>query len=375
MPSERLPIHAVILAGGRGTRFWPRSRTKTPKQLLNIFGKKTMLEQTVARLRPLISPNRIWSVTNIEQSSALRKQLPAAARKHVLTEPVGRNTASAIALAAFHIRHSTKGDALMAVLPADHYIAQAEKYRQIIAAALDVARTPGRMVVLGIPPTHPETGFGYIEQMGDSFDSGGLPVYAVRRFAEKPSLEVAKLYVSYGNFHWNAGMFFWRVETFLENLRRHLPATYEALEKLAAFIGTRQYEKKLRSVYPRLENISVDYAILERATQEQGPPEVFVIPAEIGWSDIGSWGAVYDLNVQAGTADPSTGNVFLSPGYALDSQGNLISVPGKFAALIGTNNLVVVETSDALLICPRDRAQDVAKLVKWLEENKRKDLL
>jgi mannose-1-phosphate guanylyltransferase len=197
----------------------------------------------------------------------------------------------------------------------------------------------------------------------------------VRRFAEKPSLEVAKLYVSYGNFHWNAGMFFWRVETFLENLRRHLPATYEALEKLAAFIGTRQYEKKLRSVYPRLENISVDYAILERATQEQGPPEVFVIPAEIGWSDIGSWGAVYDLNVQAGTADPSTGNVFLSPGYALDSQGNLISVPGKFAALIGTNNLVVVETSDALLICPRDRAQDVAKLVKWLEENKRKDLL
>ncbi|HUI73340.1 MAG TPA: sugar phosphate nucleotidyltransferase [Candidatus Acidoferrum sp.] len=375
MPSERLPIHAVILAGGRGTRFWPRSRTKTPKQLLNIFGKKTMIEQTVARLRPLISPGHLWSVTNTEQSSALREQLPAAARKHVLTEPIGRNTAAAIALAAFHIRRASKGDALMAVLPADHYIAQAEKYRQIVAAALDVARTPGHMVVLGIPPTHPETGFGYIEQMGDAFDSRGFPVYAVRRFAEKPSLEVAKLYVSYGNFRWNAGMFFWRVQTFLENLKRHLPVTYGELEKVAAFIGTQHYGKKLRSVYPRLENISVDYAILERATQHEGAPEVYVIPAEIGWSDIGSWGAVYDLNVHAGSADPGTGNVFLSPGYVLDSQGNLISCPGKFTALIGTNNLVVVETPDALLICPRDRTQDVAKLVKWLEERKRKDLL
>jgi len=375
MPSERLPIHAVILAGGRGTRFWPRSRTKTPKQLLNIFGKKTMIEQTVARLRPLISPGHLWSVTNTEQSSALREQLPAAARKHVLTEPIGRNTAAAIALAAFHIRRASKGDALMAVLPADHYIAQAEKCRQIVAAALDVARTPGHMVVLGIPPTHPETGFGYIEQMGDAFDSRGFPVYAVRRFAEKPSLEVAKLYVSYGNFRWNAGMFFWRVQTFLENLKRHLPVTYGELEKVAAFIGTQHYGKKLRSVYPRLENISVDYAILERATQHEGAPEVYVIPAEIGWSDIGSWGAVYDLNVHAGSADPGTGNVFLSPGYVLDSQGNLISCPGKFTALIGTNNLVVVETPDALLICPRDRTQDVAKLVKWLEERKRKDLL
>ena len=375
MPSERLPIHAVILAGGRGTRFWPRSRTKTPKQLLNIFGKKTMLEQTVARLRPLIPSNRIWCVTNAEQSSALKKQLPAAARKHVLTEPLGRNTAAAIALAAFHIRHATNADALMAVLPADHYISQAAKYLQIIAAALDVARTRGRMVVLGIPPTHPETGFGYIEQMGDAFESRGFPVYAVRRFAEKPSLEVAKLYVSYGNFHWNAGMFFWRVETFLENLKRHLPTTYAEVEKIAAFIGTRQYEKKLRSIYPKLENISVDYAILERATQHASAPEVFVIPAEIGWSDIGSWGAVYDLNVQAGNADPGTGNVFLTPGSALDSQGNLISGPGKFVTLIGVNNLIVVETPHALLICPRDRAQDVAKLVKWLEEQKRGDLL
>src|SRR5882672_12649090 len=163
MPTDKLAIHAVILAGGRGTRFWPRSRTRTPKQLLNIVGKQTMLEQTVARLRPLISPDRIWTVTNAEQAAAVKKQLPAAARKRVLTEPVGRNTAAAIALAALHVRNAAKGDALMAVLPADHFIANPERYRIIVRAALEVARRQGRMVVLGIPPTRPETGYGYIE--------------------------------------------------------------------------------------------------------------------------------------------------------------------------------------------------------------------
>src|SRR5271169_2413239 len=172
MPSEKLQIHAVILAGGRGTRFWPRSRTRTPKQLLNIVGNDTMLEQTVARLRPHISPDSIWTVTNAEQAAAVKKQLPAAARKRVLTEPLGRNTAAAIALAALHVRHAAKGDALMAVLPADHFIAQPEKYRKIVSAALELAREPGRMIVLGIPPTRPDTGFGYVERMDDAIGSG-----------------------------------------------------------------------------------------------------------------------------------------------------------------------------------------------------------
>src|SRR2546428_9589291 len=168
MPSEKLIPHAVILTGGRGTRFWPRSRTRTPKQLLNIIGKKTMLEQPVARLRPLIPAERIWTVTNAEQATEVRKQLPSAARRRVLLEPVGRNTAAAIALAALHVRHASQGDALLAVLPADHYIANAERYRIIVRAALEVARRRGRMVVLGIPPTRPETGFGYIERMGEA---------------------------------------------------------------------------------------------------------------------------------------------------------------------------------------------------------------
>src|SRR5215468_1102026 len=370
MPSEKLVTHAVVLAGGRGTRFWPRSRTRTPKQLLNIVGKETMLEQTVARLRPLIPAERVWTVTNAVQAGAVRKQVPAAARKRVLIEPKGLNTAVAIGLAAIHARHTARGDALLAVLPADHYIAQPEEYRKIVAAALDVAREPGRMVVLGIPPTRPETGFGYIERMGEPIISGDFPAHAVRRFTEKPALLVAKEYVANGNYQWNAGMFFWRVSTFLDNLQCYLPKTQAELERLAASIGTRAYEMKLRAIYPKLENISVDYAILERATLQSGDPQVFVIPAEIGWSDIGSWAAVHELLTKA----PGE-NVFAGVGHVLDASGNFLYSPSKFVAAIGVNDLVVVETDDALLICPRDRAQDVTKIVKHLEEQKLKSLL
>jgi mannose-1-phosphate guanylyltransferase len=370
MATEKLTIHAVILAGGRGTRFWPRSRTRTPKQLLNIIGKGTMLEQTVARLRPLISADHIWTVTNAEQAASLRKQLPGAARRRVLVEPVGRNTAAAIALAALQIRHAAKGDALMAVLPADHYIAQTGKYCKIVSAALAVARKPGRMVVLGIPPTRPETGFGYVERGDDALDASGFPVFAVKRFTEKPALELAQQYVASGNYHWNAGMFFWRVSTFLENLKKFLPKTYDALESLAAATGTRSYERTLRRIYSKLENISVDYAILEAATRQKGPAQVFVIPAEVGWSDIGSWAAVYELLAK----EPGE-NVFAGPGHAVDASGNVLYSSGKFVAAVGVRDLVVVETHDALLIVHRERAQDVAKIVKHLEEKNLRHLL
>jgi mannose-1-phosphate guanylyltransferase len=370
MPSEKLQTHAVILAGGRGTRFWPRSRLRTPKQLLNIVGKDTMLEQTVARLRRLMPPDHIWTVTNAEQTAAVEKQVPAPSRKCVLIEPVGRNTAAAIALAAIHVRHAAKGDALMAVLPADHFIAQPDKYRKIVSAALELARKPGRMIVLGIPPTRPDTGFGYVERLGDALDSNGFPAFAVRRFTEKPALDLAKQYVASGDYQWNAGMFFWRVSTFLENLKSFLPKTHEALESLAETIGKKTYERRLRAIYPKLENISVDYAILENATRQEGAPRVFVIPAEVGWSDIGSWAAVYEL-----LAKQSGDNVLAGHGLALDATGNFLYSPTKFVAAIGVRDLIVVETSDALLIVPRDRAQDVAKIVKSLEERKLLKLL
>ncbi|HEY6946243.1 MAG TPA: mannose-1-phosphate guanylyltransferase [Candidatus Acidoferrum sp.] len=370
MPNENVIAHAVILAGGRGTRFWPRSRKRTPKQLLNIVGKETMLEQTVARLRPLIPVERIWTVTNAEQAAAVRNQVPAGARKRVLNEPKGLNTAVAIGLAAIHVRHVSRGDALLAVLPADHYIAQPQKYREIVAAALEVAREPGRMVVLGIPPTRPETGFGYIERMGEPISGKGFPVFAVKRFTEKPALPLAVEYVASGKYHWNAGMFFWRVSTFLDNLKSFLPKTHAALEELSALIGKRNYERQLRTIYQKLESISVDYAVLEPATRTEGPPRVFVIPAEIGWSDIGSWAAVYEL-----LAKKNGENVLAGAGHTLDAEGNFLWAPSKFVAAIGVRDLIVVETADALLICPRDRAQDVAKVVNFLEEDKKTHLL
>jgi len=226
------------------------------------------------------------------------------------------------------------------------------------------------MIVLGIPPTRPETGFGYIERMEATIGAKGMPVFPVRRFTEKPPLEIAKEYVASGNYQWNAGMFFWRVTTFLDDLKKHLPLTYNSLETLASHIGTRNYGSQLRKIYPKLENISVDYAILEPATRAEGVPQVFVIPAEVGWSDIGSWDAVYEL-----LAKRPGENIVSGAGHFIDSSGNYISSPGKFAAAIGVKDLIVVETSDALLICTRERAQDVGKAVKWLEEQKLKKLL
>jgi mannose-1-phosphate guanylyltransferase len=371
---EKLHSYAVILAGGRGTRFWPRSRTRTPKQLLNIIGTDTMLHQTAARLSPLFASANLWVVTNADQAAEVRKQLPRVAKSHVLAEPIGRNTAAAIGLAAIHLRHE-HGDALMAVLPADHYIAQSAKCRALVKTALRIASETGQMAVLGIPPTRPETGFGYIERGKTTRLVGKYKIHAVRQFTEKPSLNVAKKYVASGRYFWNAGMFFWRVSTFLGNLRRYVPKTHAALEELAQTIGTPRYASALRKIYSRLENISVDYAILEPATRNTKHPVVHVLPAEIGWSDIGSWEAVYELIAASTKNDRPNKNISAGPHFAIDANNNFLWSPKKFVGAIGVNNLVVVETPDALLICPRDRAQDVGKIVKYLESQKLNSLL
>jgi mannose-1-phosphate guanylyltransferase len=366
---ESLPACAVLLAGGRGTRFWPRSRLRAPKQILNIIGRESMLRQTAARLAPLFPPRNIWVVTNMEQAAAVRRELRGVPSRHILAEPAGRNTAAAIGLAAIHLAHE-HGDALMAVLPSDHHIAHAARYRKLVRAALALARVPGNLVVMGIPPTRPETGFGYVERGSISARPRGVTAYAVRRFTEKPSLAVARKYAASGKYFWNAGMFFWRVSTFLESLQRFLPATHDVLHEIAKTIGTPKYGAALRRVYPRFENISVDYAIMEPATRAGAGPAVFVIPAKVGWSDIGSWSAVYEL-----AAARLDANVSAGPSFTLDSHGNYFWSPAKFVAAIGVRDLVVVETEDAVLVCSRDRSQDVSKIVPWLESKNRKSLL
>src|ERR1700728_2278326 len=251
--SATLPACAVLLAGGRGTRFWPRSRTRTPKQLLNIVGSRTMVRETLARLSLLFSAKNAWIVTNEEQLPAMRRELPEIAPSRILTEPAGVNTAAAIALAAIHLVHE-HGDALMAVLPSDAYIPVATGYRALVRSALDLARTPGNLVVIGISPTRPETGYGYIERGEEAAKTRGVAAYAVRRFTEKPALAEAKNYLESGAYFWNAGMFFWRASTFLDNLQRFLPATHEAMGELARYVGTRRYQPALRRVYPKLQN-------------------------------------------------------------------------------------------------------------------------
>lgn len=380
MPTK-LTAHAVILAGGRGTRFWPRSRMRTPKQLLNIVGKETMLQQTVKRLLPVFPASRMWVVTNSEQAAAVRRDVPKLSAARVLAEPVGRNTAAAIGLAAMHIAQRDP-DALMAVLPADHYIADAARYQAVVRAALAVAARGPNLVVLGIPPTRPETGYGYIEasEVAAGFSpphdaalkGGATQVFQVARFTEKPALAKAEEYIASGRYYWNAGMFFWRVSTFLDCLQRFLPATHDALLRLEKLTGTRRYATALKSIYPQLENISVDYAVMERATQARrsGGLGVYVLPAEVGWSDIGSWAAVYELLARAPGENVAAGDF-----AAIDASGNFLWSPKKFVAAVGVRDLVVVETPDALLVVPRHRAQDVGQVVKWLEEKKRNHLL
>ncbi|HTV60147.1 MAG TPA: sugar phosphate nucleotidyltransferase [Verrucomicrobiae bacterium] len=370
MKRLELVSEAVLLAGGRGTRFWPRSRTRTPKQLLNIVGKKTMLRETADRLAPIFPSRHLWVVTNSEQAAGARRELRGVPAAHILAEPMGRNTAAAVGLAAIHLAHK-HGDALMAVLHSDSFVADADRYRALLRAALDLAQAPGTLVVLGIPPAYPETGYGYIER-GPELDERprGETAYAVARFTEKPAAAVARQYVDSGRFYWNAGMFVWRVSTLLDCLEKFLPETHAHLQTLAKTIGTKKYPAALKKIYPRLENISIDHAVMERATRSEGVARVCVLPAQVGWSDIGSWAALYEL-----LAGKPGANVSAGPSFVLEAAGNYFWAPGKFVAAIGVNNLVVVETPDAILICPRDRSQDVGKIVKWLEERKQNKLL
>lgn len=351
--------YGVILAGGRGARFWPLSRRKRPKQLLPFLSERSLLQETVARLRPLIPPERIWVLANEELRRAVIRQLPEVPARQVLAEPVARNTAPAIGLAAEVIRQNDP-DAVLGIFPSDHHIERPGRFRVLARTAFGQAEQ-GKLTVLGIAPRWAETGYGYIE-----FPAGaeaGQPA-PILRFLEKPDLKTARRLLAAKRFSWNAGMFFWRADVFLDQLRRHLPKTRALLAALPP-LDSRRFRTCLRDVFPRMENISVDYAVLEQADEVHG-----VIAGDIGWNDLGSWNAVHDLLAGSPSANATRSETLL-----VDATGNYVEAPGKLVALLGVKNLIVVETPDATLIVDRSRAQDVRDLVKLLESSGRDDLL
>jgi mannose-1-phosphate guanylyltransferase len=357
MPNHR---YALIMAGGRGTRFWPRSRKRHAKQVLRFFGDRSLIQQTVDRLTAVIPPENMWVVTNQDLQAEIRNQLPAIPRRQIIAEPAQRNTNPCIGLAA-HILSKLDPDAVMGVFPADHLIVKEARFRGYVKAAFKAA-AGGHLMVLGIQPRWPETGYGYIE-FRKGFALGDLSPQPVKSFREKPDAKTAKKFVAAGNFFWNAGMFFWSASRFNELLRRHQPKTATLLAGLP-HVSSRHFAAKLAAAYPLCENISVDYAIIEKAHGVSG-----IALDDIGWNDVGSWEAMYAL-----AKKDAQGNASASSLVVENATGNYVDAK-KTVALVGVNNLVIVDTPDALLIASREHSQNVSKLVKTLDAQKREELL
>jgi mannose-1-phosphate guanylyltransferase len=367
---KRIRFYPVILAGGRGTRFWPLSRKRCAKQMLALDGKKTMIQQTAERLRPLAPARDFWVVTNRELRPEILRQLRGLRAGQVLAEPAGRNTAPAVGLAAFILLRQAP-DAVIGMFPSDHVIEKVERFRKDVRRAVAIAAAGENMVVMGIRPTRAETGYGYIEA-GEAVSGGVLRVH---RFTEKPNLQKAEEFVAAGNYFWNSGMFVWGARTLAKALLELLPETAPYLQEIADAYGTRRFERVFRRLYPKCENISVDYAVLEpRSAKGEHASNLYCIPAGFGWNDLGSWAALYEF--QARKAADGFGNVIRGgTGFTLNAQGNYIFAPKKFVGVVGVKDLVVIETEDALLITTREHAQDVGKVVKHLDEKGLKDLV
>jgi mannose-1-phosphate guanylyltransferase len=368
----------VILAGGSGTRFWPRSRKSRAKQVLALNGARTMIQETVDRLKGVADLSDVWVITNELLDDLIAEQLPEVPREQILSEPAARNTAPACALAAFLLEKNAP-ETVIGVFPSDHVVKDAARFAEVIRAGVKLAASGERIVVLGVPPTRAETGYGYIEQGGvvDSVD--GIRVRHVKRFTEKPKLDVAEEFVASGNYGWNSGMFLWSARTLTGAIREHCPAMAPLLEKIAAAYGTPEFAVVFAEVYPQCENISIDYAVLEpRSAKGEGASEIYCLPGDFGWNDLGCWDALHEHSAGCAPEEVALTNVFDdndSQHVVIDSCGNYVYAPGKAVALVGVCNLVVVQTEDALLITTRERSQDVGKVVAELKNAGREDLV
>lgn len=349
-------VHAVILAGGSGTRFWPASRRHTPKQLLPLGGRADvpLIAATLQRLHPLIPAERVWVSTGAALVTATAATLPTVPATHMLAEPVARNTAPAIGWATATIARQDP-DALVAVLPADHAIADEEGFRGVVARALRAAEG-GWLATIGVVPTRPDTGYGYIE-VGDAVGEG---VHAAARFVEKPNRTTAEGYLAGGRHLWNAGMFFFRAKTMLAAIEKHLPALARGLDAIDAAAHAGNEAAVLAQVFPALPSISIDHGVMEKAER------IAVVPGDFGWNDVGSWEATWEMSER-----DDAGNSLPEGSIAVDAKNNLVrdmslTAGKKRWALVGVSDLVVVETDDAVLVIPREKAQDVRTVVEAL---------
>ncbi len=360
--------YGLILAGGRGTRFWPLSRKTRAKQVLPGFGfgskakaERSLIQQTVDRLKPVLPPERIWVLTNDHLRAEIVKQLPEVPAAQILAEPAQRNTAAAIGLAA-HILHGLDPKAVMGVFPSDHVVLRPARFLRFIRAAYQ-AGASGKLCVLGIQPRWAETGYGYIE-FPKNVEAGSMTVYPVKRFREKPDEKTARRFLAAGNFGWNGGMFFWQAATFLDELRAYLPKTATLLAGLPGF-HEKSFAPRLADIFPRCENVSVDYAVMEKSKNVVG-----LATDDVGWNDVGSWKAVYELEARDALGNATRGETLLA-----DSHGNYVNAGTKTVALVGVHDLVVVDTPDALLVCHREHSQKVGDVVKMIEKLRRDELL
>ncbi|NND71302.1 MAG: NTP transferase domain-containing protein [Rhodothermales bacterium] len=340
--------YAVIMAGGVGSRFWPASRKAHPKQFLNVFGDATLIQNTVARLAGVVEPENVFVVTNSRYIEQTRNQLPQVPEENILSEPISRNTAPCIAFAAAHL-HRIEPGATMIVLPADHVIKNVKQFQSVLRTAIAAAQEPGSLVTIGIQPTHPATGYGYIQHDG-SDSSEPDTAYRVKTFAEKPDLSTAERFLDSGDFLWNSGMFIWKVDSINSNLANHLPKVFNVFDG----IDTSSASEVARA-FEQSPSISIDYGVMERASH------VYVVPGSFGWSDVGDWRAVYDESEKDEHGNATKGIVLLK-----DSSRCLVQAGGKLFALVGMHDTVVVESDDAVLICNRDSAQTVKNVVDYL---------
>lgn len=357
-------MFAVVMAGGSGTRFWPASREKVPKQFLPITSDATLLEETLDRVRLIATEESTLVVIN-RMHEDITRQLTIGRSIQILTEPVGRNTAPCIGLAALHIARCGEDDP-MVVLPADHFIPDHQAFARTVNAAAKLARSGG-IVTIGVAPTRPETGYGYIEVGKEAGRSVEQPYFSVVRFLEKPDTEIATNYVMGGRHLWNSGIFVFTPRTILAEIKRQLPRLSEALEEIAPAIGTDRYTSVIERVYPALDSVSIDYGVMEKTDCP-----VYVFRADFQWSDVGSWQALRELRTEE---TDGNGNLILGEAVVVDAQRNLIySGGGRVVTLVGVEGLVVVDTPDALMVADLKRSQEVRKCTEILRQMGRDEI-